>query len=256
MDSEKLTPKELRRYKRHIMIPELGIGGQEKLKESSVLVVGAGGLGCPTLQYLTSAGIGKIGIVEFDTVEEMNLQHQILYGYSDIGKLKSILIKERLKNLNELVSIEIFNLKLIAKNIFDILTGYDLIIDSTGSYATNYLINDACVIFNKPMVYGSVNNNKGMVSVFNYNSGPTLRCFKPYNMDNQQMITETNTSLGVFSGIIGSCIAAEAIKILAGLGTILSGNMLYFNILTYETYKTSINNIPENHNIKALQNNY
>lgn len=256
MDSEKLTPKELRRYSRHIMISELGIEGQEKIKKSSVLVVGAGGLGCPALQYLTSAGVGEIGIVEFDTVEEINLQNQILYGYSDIGKLKSILIKERLKNLNDLVSIEIFNLKLIVKNAIDILSGFDLIIDSTGNYATNYLINDACVILNKPMVYGSVNNNKGMVSVFNYCGGPTLRCLKPYYLNNGQIATENNASLGVVSGITGTYIATEAIKILAGFGTVLSGNMLYFNILTNDIYKTTINNIPENHNIKELQSNY
>jgi molybdopterin/thiamine biosynthesis adenylyltransferase len=257
MNPVTLSPKELRRYQRQIMIPEIGIEGQEKLKNASVLIVGAGGLGCPVLQYLTAAGIGKIGVVEFDMVDENNLQRQILYGSLDIGKLKSIIVKDRLEYLNDLVSIKILNLKFIAKNALGIVSEYDLVIDATDNYTTRYIINDACVILNKPMVHGAIYIHEGQVSVFNYRGGPTYRCYNPYNNIKYLDPEPGDTGLfGVLPGITGTYMASEAIKIITGIGDVLSGNMLYFNILNNNTYMIHINNIPENHNIKELQNDY
>ena len=138
-----LSPREIRRYTKQIMIPGIGIAGQEKLKQAKVLVIGAGGLGCPVLQYLTAAGIGKIGIVEFDVVDETNLQRQILYGSDDVGKLKSVIASERLKHMNSLVDFEIFNLKFDASNSSDILKDYDLVIDATDNIESRYVISDA-----------------------------------------------------------------------------------------------------------------
>jgi molybdopterin/thiamine biosynthesis adenylyltransferase len=257
MDSDTLTPKELRRYHRQVIVPGIGIKGQELLKKSSVLIVGAGGLGCPALQYLTAAGIGKIGIVEFDMVDESNLQRQILYGTMDIGKLKSIIVKDRLKYLNDLISFEIYNLKLVARNALSILGEYDLIIDATDNYGARYLINDACVILNKPMVHGAICLHESQVSVFNYHGGPTYRCYNPY--DDKKYLNPESAETGLFGvlpGITGTYMASEVIKIITGVGDVLSGKMLCFNIMNYNTYIISINNVPENHNIKELQNEY
>ena len=168
-----LSPRELRRYSKQIMIPEIGIEGQEKLKQASVLVIGAGGLGCPVLQYLVAAGVGKVAIVEFDMVNETNLQRQILYGSDDVGKLKSIIAKNRLEHLNPLVEIEIFNLRLDATNSLGIIKDFDIIVDSTDNLETRYIINDSCVILNKPMIHGAIYKFEGQVSVFNYNGGAT-----------------------------------------------------------------------------------
>ena len=161
------------------MIPEIGIEGQEKLKQAKVLVVGAGGLGCPVLQYLTVAGVGKISIIEFDMVDESNLQRQVLYGSSDVGKLKSIIAKNRLEHLNSLGDIGIINLRLDASNSLNILKDFDVIVDATDNFETRYIINDSCVILNKPMVHGSIYKYEGIVSVFNYKGGATYRCFNP-----------------------------------------------------------------------------
>jgi molybdopterin/thiamine biosynthesis adenylyltransferase len=255
MDSDTLTPKELNRYRKHIIIPEIGIEGQEKIKKSSVLIVGAGGMGCPVLQYLTSAGIGKIGIVEFDIVDESNLHRQILFGTLDVGKLKSIIVKDRLKYLNELTTIDIYNLELATRNALGILSEYDIIIDATNNYGIRYLINDSCIILNKPMVYGAFCLTGGEVSVFNYKGGPTYRCYNPYIPDVNHQSPEYGV-FGVVPGITGTYMASEAIKIITGFGEVLSGNILKFNILKNTTHIIDINNLPENHNIKELQTNY
>ena len=156
MESKILSSREVRRYGRQIMIPEIGLEGQEKLKNSRVLVVGAGGLGCPVLLYLTAAGIGKISIVEFDKVDETNLQRQVLYGTSDVGKLKSIIAKERLEHLNSNGVFEIINLRFDASNALSIISDFDIIVDATDNLETRYVINDACIMMNKPMVHGAI----------------------------------------------------------------------------------------------------
>lgn len=249
-----LTPRELRRYKKQIMIPEIGIEGQEKLKKSRVLVIGAGGLGCPVLQYLTAAGVGKITIAEFDTVDETNLQRQILYGSDDIGKLKAIIAKNRLDNLNSLVETEIFNLRFTAANSLGIIKDYDVIVDATDNLETRYLINDSCVILNKPMVHGAIYKSEGQVSVFNYNGGSTYRCYNPASdhTDFKNPLPADVGLLGVLPGITGTFMANEVLKIITQTGNVLSGKMLLFNISDNSFHIMGIKNIPENHNIKEL----
>ena len=178
-----LTPREIRHYSRQIMLPEIGTNGQEKLKRAKVLVVGAGGLGCPVLQYLAAAGVGKIAIAEFDTVNETNLQRQVLYGSGDLGKLKSIIAANRIELLNNLIETEKINLRIDASNSLPVIKDFDIVVDATDNYETRYIINDSCVILNKPMVHGAVYKYEGQVSVFNYLGGPTYRCYNPQIKD-------------------------------------------------------------------------
>lgn len=237
MAGDHLSPREIRRYQKQIMIPEIGNPGQLKLRNASVLVIGAGGLGCPVLQYLTAAGVGKIGIVEFDTVDETNLQRQILYGSSDVGKLKSIIAKKHLEYLNPLVNLEIINLKIDHTNSQNIFSNYDIIVDATDNLEARYSINDSCVLMKKPMVHGGIYKFEGQVSVFNYNGGPDYRCYNPEvkNSASKDPQPADVGLLGVLPGITGTYMANEAIKIITGTGTVLSGKILIFNIL-YNTY--------------------
>ena len=161
-----LSQREIRRYGRQIMLPEIGITGQEKLKKSKVIVVGAGGLGCPVLQYLAAAGTGRLAIAEFDTVSESNLQRQILYGSGDIGKLKSIIAAGRIELLNDLIETERINLKIDRTNSLRILADFDIVVDATDNYAARYLLSDTCVILGKPLVHGAIYKFEGQVSVF------------------------------------------------------------------------------------------
>lgn len=249
---ENLSPRELRRYGKQIMIPEIGIDGQNKLKQARVLVIGAGGLGCPVLQYLTAAGVGNIGIAEFDMVDESNLQRQILYGSEDVGKLKSIIAKNRLEHLNSQINIEIYNLKCDRSNTGKILSEYDIIVDATDNLEVRYVINDACVILGKPMIHGAIYKYEGVISVFNYNGGPTYRCYNP-QPGNREFKNPKPLSVGLFGvlpGITGTYMANEVIKIITGTGDILSGKVLLINILT-NTFKIfTVKNVPENHKIK------
>ncbi|MBK9388845.1 MAG: HesA/MoeB/ThiF family protein [Bacteroidetes bacterium] len=256
MESKILSNRDIRRYSRQIMIPEIGLEGQEKLMISKILVVGAGGLGCPVLQYLTVAGIGKISVVEFDKVDESNLQRQVLYGTSDVGKLKSIIAKERLEHLNSNGNYEILNLRLDASNALNIISDFDIIVDATDNLETRYVINDACIMMNKPMVHGAIYKYEGMVSVFNYRGGPTYRCFNPSGTSEsyKNPVPAQVGLLGVLPGITGTLMANEVIKIITGTGDILSGKILILNIFN-NTFRTfTINNIPENHNIEIISN--
>ncbi len=254
MADELLIPREIRRYKKQIMIPEIGREGQEKLKKASVVVIGAGGLGCPVLQYLAAAGVGKVAMVEYDMVDETNLQRQLLYGSNDVGKLKSIIARDRLEHLNSLVGIEIFNLRLDASNSLRILKDFDMIVDATDNLETRYIINDSCVILGKPMVHGAIYKFEGQVSVFNYQGGPTYRCYNPYS-DSKKYKNPLPADvgiMGVLPGIAGTFMANEVIKIITGTGSVLSGKMLIFNILNYSFHTISIISIPGNHNIKTM----
>jgi molybdopterin/thiamine biosynthesis adenylyltransferase len=256
MESRNLSPREIRRYGKQIMLPEIGLEGQEKLKASSVLVVGAGGLGCPVLQYLTAAGIGRIGIIEFDRVDETNLQRQVLYGSMDVGKLKSIIVRDRLDHLNSLVSLEIINLRLEANNAIRIIKDFDIIIDATDNYETRYIVNDACVILSKPMVHGSIYKYEGQVSVFNFNGGPTYRCYNPF--DKSKTAGNPKPSdvglMGVLPGITGTYMASEVIKIITGTGDVLSGKVLVFNIMNNSFRTIGIRSNPENRKITEPAN--
>lgn len=226
----------MNRYNRHIILSEIGLEGQNKLNNSKVLVVGAGGLGCPVLQYLTAAGIGTIGIIDFDVVSESNLQRQILFGSSSLGENKAIAAKERLEDLNATISIQTYPEKLTHKNAISLFQDYDIIVDGTDNFSTRYLVNDASIITKKPLVYAGIYKFEGQVSVFNYNNGPSYRCLFP-NPPKEGTIPNCSEIgvLGVLPGIIGTLQANEAIKLILGIGEILSGKVLYYNSLNHQT---------------------
>lgn len=248
-----LNKKELKRYSRHVILPEIGIKGQEKLKQAKVLVIGAGGLGCPVLQYLTAAGVGTIGIIDFDVVDETNLQRQILFDVKDIGKPKVEIAKQKLSGQNPYINFNIYNTKLTKDNALNIFKDYDIIVDGSDNFPTRYLVNDACVIVGKPLVFGSIFKFEGQVSVFNYNSGPTYRCLFPQPPGPQDAPNCSEIGvLGVLPGIIGCLQANETIKIIAGIGEPLSGKLLIFDALTLNTNILEFLLNEENFNIKEL----
>ena len=228
-----LSKEEIARYARHLSLSEFGVEGQEKLRTAKVLVIGAGGLGCPALQYLTAVGVGEIGIVDFDKVDLSNLQRQILYSPEDIGSSKAETAAKKLSKQNPFVKFSVYNLKLDTTNALEIFRSYDMIIDGSDNFATRYLVNDACVLLNKPLVYGSIFKFEGQVSVFNHKNGPTYRCVfpEPPSPDSSPSCAVTGV-LGVLPGIIGTIQATEAIKLITGLGETLSGRLLLFDALT------------------------
>lgn len=227
-----LTNKEKNRYSRHILLEKVGLEGQEKLKGAKVLVIGAGGLGCPVLQYLTAAGIGTIGIIDFDIVDESNLQRQILFNTDDIGQSKAERAALHLSKQNPYVRFNVYNEKLTTKNALNLFSQYDIVLDGTDNFSIRYLINDACVITDTPLVYGAIFKFEGQVTVFNYKNGPTYRCLFP---DPPLAGSVPNCSdvgvIGVLPGIIGTQQANEAIKIILEIGEPLSGRLLTYNSL-------------------------
>lgn len=232
------------RYNRHIILSEIGPEGQDKISNAKVLVIGAGGLGCPVLQYLTAAGVGHIGIIDFDVVELSNLQRQVLFGTTSLGKNKAIAAKERLQDLNDAISITAYPEALTYKNAINLFNLYDIIVDGSDNFETRYLVNDACIITNKALVFGAIYKFEGQVSVFNYNNGPTYRCLFP-NPPQKGAVPNCSEIgvLGVLPGIIGSMQANEVLKIILDLGEILSGKLLFYNALHS---KTSTLNIKRN----------
>lgn len=241
-----LNPEELLRYNRQIRLPEIGEAGQEKLKSSRVLVIGAGGLGCPVLQYLTAVGVGTIGIVDFDKVDESNLQRQILYSVDDVGKLKVDCAVHKLTRQNPHVRFITYNLQLTNQNAIDIIKNYDIIVDGTDNYATRYLLNDACVLLDKPWIYGSIHRFEAQISVFNYLNknkikGPTYRCLfpSPPLLELEDNCSEIGV-LGVLPGIVGMLQANETIKIITEIGDILSGELLILNALNLQFHTIGI----------------
>lgn len=231
----------MNRYNRHIILPEIGEKGQQQLLNSKVLVVGAGGLGCPVLQYLCAAGVGTLGIIDDDVVDESNLQRQILYGSSSLGKPKALAAKKRLEDLNNTITIHAYAEKLTHTNAIELCKQYDLIVDGTDNFFTRYLINDAAIITKKPLVYGAIYKFEGQVAVFNYKNGPSYRCLfpNPPKADTIPNCSEIGV-LGVLPGIIGTMQANEVLKILLGIGTVLSGKILYYNALTMQSNTIAI----------------
>ncbi len=244
--------QELLRYSRQIILPDLGLEGQQKLKDGSVLVIGAGGLGSPALLYLAAAGVGRIGIVDFDKVDASNLQRQILYKQQDLGKSKSFIARERLQEQNPHIQVEAYESILSAENAMDILSQYSLVIDGSDNLPTRYLVNDACVLLNKPLVYGAIFRFEGQVSVFNQpdsqgNRGPNYRDLFPEPPPPEMVPSCAEGGvMGVLPGIIGSMQANEAIKILAGIGTTLSGRLLLFDGLEFSTRFLRLKSNPDN----------
>lgn len=248
-----MTSEELKRYNRHIILPEIGREGQEKLKKASVFVVGAGGLGCPVLLYLAAAGVGKIGIADFDVVDETNLQRQVLYTSEDLELPKALQAKKRLLLLNPFIQVEALQEKLHRGNILELFNSYDVIVDGSDNFATRYLVNDACVMLNKPLVFGSIFKFEGQVSVFNYQDGPTYRCLYPEPPKEGEVPNCSEIGvIGVLPGIVGTLQANEAIKVITGIGEVLKGKLLMFDAFSMSFNTIQFKLIPENKNIKEL----
>jgi sulfur-carrier protein adenylyltransferase/sulfurtransferase len=248
-----LTKEEYQRYNRQMLMPEFGQEGQEKLKNAKVLVVGCGGLGSPILLYLTAAGIGTLGIVENDKVDVSNLQRQILYGTSSVGLDKILETEKRLKDLNPLVQINIYPTSLTAKNALEIIKDYDIVVDGTDNFPTRYLVNDACVMLNKPFVYGAIHRFEGQVAVFNYNGSATYRDLFPTPPPPEQAPNCAEAGvLGVLPGIIGSMQALEAIKVITEIGEPLAGKILVLDTLSMQSRVIKIPKMPDTQNITQL----
>jgi sulfur-carrier protein adenylyltransferase/sulfurtransferase len=230
--SNELTPREIERYSRHLVIPEVGMEGQQKLKSASVLLIGAGGLGSPMGMYLAAAGVGKIGIVDFDTVSYSNLQRQIIYSTNDVGHPKGELAKERLHSINPNVEVIVYDTKLTKDNALEIIKDYDVIADGSDNFATRYLVNDACVLLRKPFASASILRFEGQVSFFNPAMGPCYRCLypEPPNQGDAPSCEEGGV-LGVLPGIIGSIQANEVIKYIIGKGELLNSRLLLLDAL-------------------------
>ncbi|MBU2952066.1 molybdopterin-synthase adenylyltransferase MoeB [Tamlana agarivorans] len=225
------------RYNRHIILSEIGQVGQDKISKAKVLAIGAGGLGCPILQYLAAAGVGTLGIIDFDTVDLSNLQRQVLFGTASLGKNKALAAKERLADLNGDITINTYPEKLTHKNAITIFEQYDIIVDGSDNFETRYLVNDACIITNKPLVFGSIYKFEGQVSVFNYQNGPSYRCLFPSPPEPGAVPNCSEIGvLGVLPGIIGTMQANEVLKIILGLGKVLSGKLLCYNALTLQNH--------------------
>lgn len=251
-----LSPDEIKQYSRHLLVHEIGEVGQQKLKNAKVLVIGAGGLGCPILQYLTAAGIGKLGIIDHDTVDISNLQRQVLFNHDDIGKSKAIVAGQKLQLLNPYLNFQIYNYALSTENALQIFNEYDVIVDGSDNFPTRYLVNDAAVICNKPLVFGSIFKFEGQVSLFNYKGGPNYRCLFPSPPSPGEVPNCSEVGvLGVLPGIIGCLQANEVLKILLDIGENLSGKLLSFNALSLSQQIFSFSK-NEDHNIGELQENY
>ncbi len=227
-----LKPDELIRYSRHLTLPEVGIAGQQKLKAAKILIVGAGGLGSPLCLYLAAAGIGSLGIIDYDQVDESNLQRQILFGVSDLGESKARRAAARIRDLNPFTEVRTYEQALKADNALDIIADYDLVIDGTDNFPTRYLVNDACVLLDKPNIYGSIFRFDGQASVFHYDGGPCYRCLYPEPPPPGMVPSCAEGGvLGVLPAIIASIQATEAIKITTGIGEVLSGRLLLYDAL-------------------------
>ena len=219
------------RYDRQIKLDNVGVSGQEKLRNSSVLIVGVGGLGCPAAQYLTGAGVGKIGLMDHDKVSITNLHRQVLFDEFDVGKPKALVAKEKLQRLNSEIELHAVEKALTIENAEKLFSQYDLILDGTDNFETKYLINDASILSGKAWVYASIYKNEGQLSVFNYKNGPSYRCLFP-KMTRQNVSCEATGVLGVTPGILGTLQAAEVLKIILGIGNVLSGKLKLMNILS------------------------
>ena len=234
-----LTTEEYRRYARHLAIPNFGVEGQEKLKQAKVLVVGSGGLGSPLLLYLAAAGVGHLGIVDFDVVDDSNLQRQVLFNTNDVGHLKAKTAQQKLKALNPHIQIEVFNTALTSENALKIIEPFDIVADGTDNFPTRYLVNDACVILGKPNVYASIFRFEGQVAVFNYlnedgTRSPNYRDLFPEPPPPGLVPNCAEGGvLGVLPGIIGSLQANEVIKIIANIGQPLIGKLFIFDVLNF-----------------------
>ncbi len=235
-----LTVDEVRRYSRHLIIPDVGMTGQKRLKNAKVLVVGAGGLGSPALLYLAAAGVGTLGIVDFDVVDESNLQRQIIHGQSDVGRPKAESARDSIREINPLVNVVVHDVRLDNDNVMEIFSQYDLIVDGTDNFATRYMVNDACVLLGKPYVWGSIYRFDGQASVFWAEHGPCYRCLYPEPPPPGMVPSCAEGGvLGILCASIASVMGTEAIKLITGIGEPLLGRLMVYDALdmTYRTIK-------------------
>jgi sulfur-carrier protein adenylyltransferase/sulfurtransferase len=241
-----LTLDEVRRYSRHLIIPDVGMDGQKRLKNARVLVIGAGGLGSPALMYLAAAGVGTLGVVDFDTVDESNLQRQIIHGQSDIGRSKAESAKDSVAEVNPYVRVVVHDERLDNDNVLGIFEQYDLIVDGTDNFATRYMVNDACVLLGKPYVWGSIYRFDGQASVFWAEHGPCYRCLYPEPPPPGMVPSCAEGGvLGVLCASIGSIQVTEAIKLLTGIGEPLLGKLMLYDALEMEYNSLPVRKDPD-----------
>ncbi|MBD0263906.1 MAG: molybdopterin-synthase adenylyltransferase MoeB [Tolypothrix sp. Co-bin9] len=232
LDEVQLTKDDYERYSRHLILPEVGLEGQKRLKAASVLCIGTGGLGAPLLLYLAAAGIGRIGIVDFDIVDTSNLQRQVIHGTSWVGKPKIESAKNRIHEINPHCQVDLYETRLSSENALDIIKPYDIVVDGTDNFPTRYLVNDACVLLDKPNVYGSIFRFEGQATVFNYEGGPNYRDLYPEPPPPGMVPSCAEGGvLGILPGIIGLIQATETIKIILGKGETLSGRLMLYDAL-------------------------
>ncbi|MBU3011748.1 HesA/MoeB/ThiF family protein [Polaribacter vadi] len=251
-----LTSEEKKQYNRHLILDKIGEKGQLKLKKAKVLVIGAGGLGCPVLQYLTAAGVGTIGIIDDDVVDQSNLQRQILYTIDDIGFSKAVTASKRLSKLNPFVTFDVYQEKLTRENAISLFEKYDIIVDGSDNFSTRYLTNDASIITRKPLVYGAIFKFEGQVSVLNYKESASYRCLYPIPpKPNESPNCSEIGVLGVLPGIIGSFQANEVIKMICEIGEVLTNKVLIYDTLTMRQLTLKFEK-SENANITKLEEDY
>ncbi len=242
----KLSKEEVLRYSRHLIMPEVGMEGQLKLKQAKVLLIGAGGLGAPLGLYLTAAGVGRIGLIDFDVVDFTNLQRQVTFATSDVGRPKLAAAKERLTAMNPEIEIETYETRLTSENALDLFRDFDVIVDGTDNFPTRYLVNDACVLLGKPNVYGSIFRFEGQATVFNYPGGPCYRCLYPEPPPPGLVPSCAEGGvLGVLPGIVGSIQATETIKLILGKGNVLAGRLLLFDALAMRFRELKLRKNPD-----------
>ena len=248
-----LTNDEIQRYSRHLILEEVGMAGQEKLKGSAVLCVGTGGLGSPLLLYLAAAGVGRIGIIDFDVVDASNLQRQVIHGTATVGRKKVESAKERILDINPHIQVDLFDVALTSENALELFAPYDVIVDGTDNFPTRYLVNDACVLTGKPNVYGSIFKFEGQATVFNYQDGPNYRDLYPEPPPPGLVPSCAEGGvLGILPGVIGCIQATETIKILLGTGTTLSGRLLTYDALNMRFKEFKLRRDPEAKAITGL----
>ena len=248
-----LLKEEYERYSRHLILPEVGLEGQKRLKAASVLCIGSGGLGSPLLLYLAAAGIGRIGLVDFDVVDYSNLQRQVIHGTSWVGKPKIESAKNRILEINPYCQVDLYEARLSSENALDIFRPYDIVVDGTDNFPTRYLVNDACVLLDKPNVYGSIFRFEGQATVFNYEGGPNYRDLYPEPPPPGMVPSCAEGGvLGILPGIIGVIQATETVKIILGKGTTLSGRLLLYNALDMKFRELKLRPNPERPVIEKL----
>ncbi|QIZ70509.1 molybdopterin-synthase adenylyltransferase MoeB [Oxynema aestuarii] len=253
LDDIELTKDDYERYSRHLILPEIGVEGQKRLKAASVLCIGTGGLGSPLLLYLAAAGIGRLGIVDFDVVDTSNLQRQVIHGTAWVGQPKIESAKQRILEINPFCQVDLYETRLSSQNALDILEAYDIVVDGTDNFPTRYLVNDACVLLDKPNVYGSIFRFEGQASVFNYRGGPNYRDLYPEPPPPGLVPSCAEGGvLGILPGIIGVIQATETVKIITGSGTTLSGRLLLYNALQMKFRELKLTPNPERPAIDKL----